>query len=186
MTTTEEWIVTAKTRLVFYQEVEQTIRHLHPYEEPGIVSFPMIAGSTSYFSWIAKETTLETQQAMKTSGGSAKAHLIQTFDEAYKKLIAAATKATRQDRQAQGNEWGPREILAHIVGWAAQATAFIPQILAGLPAQTYASELQHTAIDEAFNTAFITILGNQSFEQVLTLAHQTHQRFVQMLREQDE
>ena len=129
---------------------------------------------------------METQQAMKTNGGSAKAHLIQTFDEAYQKLIAAATKATGQDRQAQGNEWGPREMLAHIVGWAAQATEFLPQIPAGLPAQTYASELQHTAIDEAFNAAFITILGNQSFEQVLTLAHQTHQRFVQMLREQDE
>ena len=51
---------------------------------------------------------------------------------------------------------------------------------------TYASDLQHDAIDEAYNTAFITILHDQPFEQVLALAHQTHQRFVQMLRAQDE
>jgi periplasmic divalent cation tolerance protein len=64
MTNAEEWIVTAKTRLVFYTEVEQAIRHLHPYEEPGIIALPLIAGSASYFSWIAKETTMETQLAI--------------------------------------------------------------------------------------------------------------------------
>jgi hypothetical protein len=29
-------------------------------------------------------------------------------------------------------------------------------------------------------------IGDQSFEQALTLAHQTHQRFVKMLKAQDE
>jgi len=82
--------------------------------------------------------------------------------------------------------WGPREILAHIAGWAAQATEILPQIIAGLPTQTYDSDFQHNAIDEAFNAAFIILLGDQSFEQVLTLAHQSHQRFVQMLKAQDE
>ena len=77
-------------------------------------------------------------------------------------------------------------ILAHIVGWAAKTTEILPQIIAGLPPLTYASDLQHDAIDEAYNTAFITILHDQTFEQVLALAHQTHQRFVQMLRSQDE
>ncbi len=61
ITNAEEWIVTAKTRLALYREVEEAIRHLHPYEEPGIIALPVIAGSTSYFSWIAKETTMDTQ-----------------------------------------------------------------------------------------------------------------------------
>ncbi len=81
---------------------------------------------------------------------------------------------------------GPHEILVHIVGWAAQATEILPQIIAGLPPQTYTSELQHNAVGETFNVAFITILGGQSFEQVLALAHQSHQQFVPMLKVQDE
>src|SRR5437870_1226035 len=76
----EEWIVTAKTQLPLYTKVEQAIRPLHPYEEPGILAIPMIAGSPSYFSWIAKETNTETQQAMKPIEGNAKEQLIQTFD----------------------------------------------------------------------------------------------------------
>jgi hypothetical protein len=78
------------------------------------------------------------------------------------------------------------EILAHIVGWAAQATDILPRIITGLPPQTYTSEFQHNAIDEAFNADFIILLGEQSFEQVLTLPHQSHQQFVQMLKAQDE
>jgi len=186
ITNAEEWIVTAKTRLTFYQEVEQAIRHLHPYEEPGIIAIPMIAGSTSYFSWMAKETERETHQTIGTNGETGKDQLIQAFDEAYEKLIRAATQAVKRGMKAQENEWGPREILAHIVGWAAKTTEILPQIIAGLPPLTYASDLQHDAIDEAFNTAFMTILHDQTFEQVLALAHQTHQRFVQMLRAQDE
>ena len=186
MTNAEEWVVTAKTRLSFYQEVEQAIRHLHPYEEPGIIAIPIIAGSTSYFSWIAKETERETHQTIDTNRGRTKEQLIQAFDEAYTKLIVAVTQAVKRGMKAQDNEWGPREILAHIVGWAVKTTEILPQIAAGLPPLTYASDLQHDAIDEAFNTAFITILGDQPFEQVLPLAHQTHQHFVQMLRAQDE
>jgi hypothetical protein len=49
------------------------------------------------------------------------------------------------------------EMLVHIVGWAAQATEILPRIIAGLPPQSYTSELQHDAIDEAFNAAFITL-----------------------------
>lgn len=187
ITNAEERIVTAKTRLTFYQEVEQAIRHLHPYEEPGIIAIPLIAGSPSYFSWIAKETERETHQTIETNRETAKEQLIQAFDEAYEKLIVAATQAVKRGMKAQENEeWGPREILAHIVGWSVHTTEILPQIIAGLPPLTYVSDHQHNAIDEAFNTAFITIIGDRSFEQVLALAHQTHQRFVQMLRAQDE
>ena len=186
MRNAEEWLVTAKTQLAFYQKVEQAIRRLHPYEEPGIIAIPMITGSASYFSWIAKETSMQTQHAIKANEGGAKEQLLQAFDDAYEKLITAATKTAEPSTQVQSNQWGPREILAHIVGWAAQATDLLPQIIAGLPPQTYASDLQHAAIDEAFNTAFITILGDRSFEQVLALAHQTHQKFVQMLKAQGE
>jgi len=186
ITNASEWIVTAKTRHILYNEIEQVIRRLHPYEEPGIIAVPMAAGSASYFSWIAKETHMETQQAIKADEGHAKEQIIQAFDEAYEKLITATIRATEQGAATQSDKWGPREILAHIVGWAAQATEILPQIIAGLPTQTYASDSQHNAIDEAFNAAYITLLGDQSFEQVLSLAHRSHQRFVQMLKAQNE
>jgi hypothetical protein len=111
--------------------------------------------------------------------------LIQDFDDAYERLIEAATTVERE-RIVYENAWGPREVLAHIVGWAAQAIEFIPQVLAGQLPQAYISELQHAAIDDAFNAAFITLLGNQPFEQMLTSARQTHEHFIELLRAQDE
>lgn len=53
----QEWVCTAKTRQVLYQEVEQAIRAVHPYEEPEIVAMPILTGSQGYLNWIATETT---------------------------------------------------------------------------------------------------------------------------------
>lgn len=52
----QEWVCTAKTRQALYQEVEQAIRAIHPYEEPEIVAIPILAGSQGYLDWIAAET----------------------------------------------------------------------------------------------------------------------------------
>lgn len=59
LTHAEEWVVTAKTRFDCYPMVEQAIKQLHPYEEPGIIAFPILAGSASYLAWIAQETRWE-------------------------------------------------------------------------------------------------------------------------------
>lgn len=53
----QEWVCTAKTRQALYEEVEQAIRAVHPYEEPEIVAIPILTGSRSYLDWIAAETT---------------------------------------------------------------------------------------------------------------------------------
>lgn len=184
MTSAQEWIVTAKTRRALYKEVEQVIKHLHPYEEPGIIAIPIIAGSASYFSWISQETSREESQRVELGQAHTKAQLIQAFDEAYEKLIRAATVAKEQGVKV--GEWGPREVLAHIAGWAVFTTKQIPRIIAGLPPVTYDNDIQHAIVDDDHNSAIITILGDQSFEQVTHIAHQTHQKFVQMLTEQDD
>ena len=176
----EEWIVTAKTRQALYKEVEQTIKQLHPYEEPGIIAMPMIAGSSSYFTWISQETNSE-KSKVETGTEKMKAQLIHDFNEAYEKLIHAATTAAKQGIKAQEGAWGPREILAHIAAWAVFTTQQIPQIVAGLPPMNYDSDIQHTTIDDDFNVAMIAILGDQSFEQIVHITHKTHQKFVQML-----
>ena len=52
----EEWFCLIRTTRDLYEVVEQTIRANHPYEEPGIVALPIIAGSESYLTWILHET----------------------------------------------------------------------------------------------------------------------------------
>jgi periplasmic divalent cation tolerance protein len=52
----EEWFCLIRTTGDRYEEVEQMIRANHPYEEPGIIALPIIAGSESYLNWILHET----------------------------------------------------------------------------------------------------------------------------------
>jgi hypothetical protein len=115
---------------------------------------------------------------VETNQQSTKEQLLGAFDEAHEKLIEAANAAVERGVVAQGGSWGPREILAHIAGWAVEATERLPKIIAGAPALVYD--------DDAFNAAIITILGDQSYTQVQNIGEWTHQHFVQMLRVQDD
>ena len=45
-----------KTTRERYADVEQAIRHLHPYEVPEIVALPIVAGHAAYLRWIEAET----------------------------------------------------------------------------------------------------------------------------------
>jgi hypothetical protein len=131
-------------------------------------------------------TTLPSERQGEEAGQiAAKEQLIDNFDAAYEQLINSAIAAVQRGVTVHEGEWGPREVLAHIAGWAVQATAHIPQVLGGMPPIAYASAAQNEAFDDTFNAAIITILGNQSLEQVLAIMDQTHQRFVAMLRSLD-
>lgn len=107
-----------------------------------------------------------------------KEELLQEFEKASERLILAATMTSARGITRQGNQWGPREVLAHIVGWNVEATERLPRIIAGEPPLKYD--------DEAFNVAIITVLGDQPFDVVLDMFRQTHQRYIQMLSAQDE
>jgi len=50
--TAEEWRCTIKTTVERYDEVERTIRSIHSYEEPEIISLTITAGSSTYLKWI--------------------------------------------------------------------------------------------------------------------------------------
>lgn len=45
-----------KTNRDRYAEVEQAIRHLHPYDIPEIIALPIVAGHAAYLRWIESET----------------------------------------------------------------------------------------------------------------------------------
>ena len=53
--TAQEWQCWAKTRRDLYDEIEVTIRHLHPYEVPEILALPVVAGYADYLAWLNGE-----------------------------------------------------------------------------------------------------------------------------------
>jgi periplasmic divalent cation tolerance protein len=50
--TAEEWRCIIKTTVEKYDEVEQTILSIHPYEEPEIIGLSIASGSPTYLKWI--------------------------------------------------------------------------------------------------------------------------------------
>ena len=57
--TAEEWQCWAKSRRDLYEQIERTIRQLHPYEVPEILAMPIVAGSADYLAWLHAETGKE-------------------------------------------------------------------------------------------------------------------------------
>ena len=53
--TTTEWACVMKTRQSLYEELEQAIREVHPYEVPEILAVPVVAGSRDYLEWLSSE-----------------------------------------------------------------------------------------------------------------------------------
>jgi periplasmic divalent cation tolerance protein len=54
--TAQEWQCWAKSRRSLYDEIEQAIRRLHPYDVPEILAIPILAGSADYLAWLEAET----------------------------------------------------------------------------------------------------------------------------------
>ena len=53
--TAQEWQCWAKSRRNLYDEIERSIRELHPYEVPEILAVPVLAGSADYLAWLDAE-----------------------------------------------------------------------------------------------------------------------------------
>ncbi len=51
----EEWLCLMKTTSDRYESLEREIRSLHSYELPEIIALPIVAGSSEYLNWIARE-----------------------------------------------------------------------------------------------------------------------------------
>ncbi len=53
--TSEEWLILIKSEKSLYDELEKTIKEIHPYKVPEIVALPIIAGSKEYLEWLRSE-----------------------------------------------------------------------------------------------------------------------------------
>lgn len=103
--------------------------------------------------------------------------MLHAFDNAHEELLANAVEKIKQEASTE-DMWEPREILAHIAAWEAEALQRIPLLAAGAPGKTY-----HT---DEFNAASIEAIGEQSFQQVENTLRQTHQRLVRLLETLEE
>jgi len=89
-----------------------------------------------------------------------KDELLGAFAEAHDDLLIAADVAvTHGDPHGDdGDGWGVREVLAHIVGWEVEATQRLPQLMAGAPARDYSAD--------AFNVAAVAAYEGQPLHEV--------------------
>ena len=53
--TAEEWLCVIKTKKNLYEELENYIRKIHPYEVPEILATPIVMGSKDYLRWLDNE-----------------------------------------------------------------------------------------------------------------------------------
>jgi periplasmic divalent cation tolerance protein len=51
----QEWQCCAKSRRDLYDQIEATIRRLHPYEVPEIVAVALLEGNAQYLAWLEGE-----------------------------------------------------------------------------------------------------------------------------------
>lgn len=51
----KEFGIFLKTTEERYQEIESTLKEIHPYELPCIISFNLLKGERRYLEWIEKE-----------------------------------------------------------------------------------------------------------------------------------
>ncbi len=115
-----------------------------------------------------------------------KEQLLQEFAAAYERLIETATQAAQRGATPQGDAWGPREVVAHLVGWEVMATVRIPKIVAGMPPLEFADEAQQAVMDDAINAAFAALGAGQPLETLCGLLRQTYRPNIEMLRQIDE
>jgi len=54
-----ETLIVFKTRRALVPQLMETVRALHPYETPCIVTYSMDAGFPPYVAWIDRETRLQ-------------------------------------------------------------------------------------------------------------------------------
>ena len=51
-----EWLCLVKTTSESYDAVETAISEVHSYDTPEILALPVVAGSSTYLSWLTRES----------------------------------------------------------------------------------------------------------------------------------
>ncbi len=57
--TSQEWLCIIKSKKNLYEEIEKSIKEIHPYEIPEIIAMPIISGNKDYLKWLDNELKKE-------------------------------------------------------------------------------------------------------------------------------
>jgi periplasmic divalent cation tolerance protein len=57
--TSQEWLCIIKSKKKLYEEIEKSIKEIHPYEIPEIIAMQIISGSKDYLKWLDNELKKE-------------------------------------------------------------------------------------------------------------------------------
>ncbi len=115
-----------------------------------------------------------------------KEQLVREFSAAYEQLIEAATLAAQRGITPGKDGWRPREIVAHMAGWEAMASVRIPRIVDGTPPAEFTDPAQETMMNDAINSAFVTLMGEQPLETLCEMLRHVYQRNVELLKSLDD
>jgi hypothetical protein len=116
-----------------------------------------------------------------------KEKLLAALQQAFEDLIAVAQEVETAGGSKRGEEWGPREVVAHLAGWEVIATVHVPNVVASMPPLfAYADPTQQRVLNEALNEAFVTLTADYSLHSVCDLLRRAYQRDLAMLRQVDE
>ena len=53
----KEVLMIVKTRKDLFEELESSVKQMHPYSVPEIIGLPIIKGSSEYLNWITEVTS---------------------------------------------------------------------------------------------------------------------------------
>ncbi len=56
----KEWTLIIKTKQDLFDEIEQAVKKIHPYQVPEIIATPITGGSEDYLAWI-EDTVIKTK-----------------------------------------------------------------------------------------------------------------------------
>lgn len=115
-----------------------------------------------------------------------KDELLPAFGDAYERVIAAALAVARRGPAGADGQWGPREIVAHLAGWEVMATVRLPHIVAGMAPLEDADEARQEVMNDAINATIVTMIGDQSLEDVCALLRRAYQRDIAFLTTLDD
>jgi hypothetical protein len=116
---------------------------------------------------------------------NSKDQLLRDFAAAYERLIEIAIQAAQSGTPHHDASWGPREVLAHLAGWELMAHVRIPQILAGMRPPEFEDPAQARVMNDAINSAFVTLTEGQSVETLSSILRRAYQRTVELLAHVD-
>lgn len=115
-----------------------------------------------------------------------KEQLLQELAEVFERLIVAATRAEQRGLTRKGDEFGPREIVAHLAGWEVMATVRVPHIVAGMPPLEFTDEARQAVMTDAINATIVAMAGDQPLDALCVILRKAYRRDIEILIGLDE